>query len=203
MRVDLFDFDLPADRIALRPARPRDARGCCWSTARRFRDRGGARPAGPASARRRAGVQRHQGHSRRSSKAGAARRGSARPCTSARARAAGGRSCATPSGCAIGDTVDFGERRDRVRRSNAATTARSCCTSTATSRSSCCSSAPGGCRCRPTSPRSAAGRRGRPRRLPDDVRARGGRGRRADRGAALHRPADRGARRARASAARR
>ena len=25
MRVDLFDFDLPTDRIALRPARPRDA----------------------------------------------------------------------------------------------------------------------------------------------------------------------------------
>ncbi|HMI41849.1 MAG TPA: S-adenosylmethionine:tRNA ribosyltransferase-isomerase, partial [Sphingomicrobium sp.] len=25
MRVDLFDFDLPADRIALRPARPRDS----------------------------------------------------------------------------------------------------------------------------------------------------------------------------------
>ena len=25
MRVDLFDFELPADRIALRPARPRDA----------------------------------------------------------------------------------------------------------------------------------------------------------------------------------
>ena len=25
MRTDLFDFDLPADRIALRPARPRDA----------------------------------------------------------------------------------------------------------------------------------------------------------------------------------
>jgi S-adenosylmethionine:tRNA ribosyltransferase-isomerase len=24
MRVDLFDFDLPAERIALRPARPRD-----------------------------------------------------------------------------------------------------------------------------------------------------------------------------------
>jgi len=24
MRVDLFDFDLPQDRIALRPARPRD-----------------------------------------------------------------------------------------------------------------------------------------------------------------------------------
>src|SRR3954465_10757153 len=25
MRTDLFDFDLPPDRIALRPARPRDA----------------------------------------------------------------------------------------------------------------------------------------------------------------------------------
>ena len=25
MRVDLFDFDLPPDRIALRPARPRDS----------------------------------------------------------------------------------------------------------------------------------------------------------------------------------
>src|SRR3981189_925712 len=25
MRTDLFDFDLPADRIALRPVRPRDA----------------------------------------------------------------------------------------------------------------------------------------------------------------------------------
>ena len=25
MRTDLFDFDLPADRIALRPASPRDA----------------------------------------------------------------------------------------------------------------------------------------------------------------------------------
>ena len=25
MRVDLFDFELPADRIALRPARPRDS----------------------------------------------------------------------------------------------------------------------------------------------------------------------------------
>ena len=25
MRVDLFDFDLPAERIALRPAKPRDS----------------------------------------------------------------------------------------------------------------------------------------------------------------------------------
>ena len=25
MRIDLFDFELPADRIALRPSSPRDA----------------------------------------------------------------------------------------------------------------------------------------------------------------------------------
>jgi S-adenosylmethionine:tRNA ribosyltransferase-isomerase len=28
MRTDLFDFELPPDRIALRPVAPRDARGC-------------------------------------------------------------------------------------------------------------------------------------------------------------------------------
>ena len=30
MRTDLFDFELPPERIALRPASPRDARGCWW-----------------------------------------------------------------------------------------------------------------------------------------------------------------------------
>ena len=42
MRTDLFDFDLPADRIALRPASPRDAArllvvrpgGTSWKTAK-------------------------------------------------------------------------------------------------------------------------------------------------------------------------
>jgi cyclophilin family peptidyl-prolyl cis-trans isomerase len=121
----------------------------------------------------------------RSSKAGAARRASARPCTSARDRAPGGRSCATPSGCgsATRSTSAAGSRR--VVRGEGRATAPCCCTSTARSRSSCCSSAPGGCRCRPTSPR-AADRRGGPRRLPDDVRGRGGGGRGADRLAALH-----------------
>ena len=64
MRVDLFDFELPHERIALRPARPRDsARLLLVEGERHFRP-SGARSAGPASARRRAGVQRHQGHPR-------------------------------------------------------------------------------------------------------------------------------------------
>ena len=38
MRVDLFDFDLPPERIALRPAGRGTARGCCWSTATAISD---------------------------------------------------------------------------------------------------------------------------------------------------------------------
>jgi S-adenosylmethionine:tRNA ribosyltransferase-isomerase len=40
VRVDLFDFDLPADRIALRPARPRDAARLLAVTPDRMLDRG-------------------------------------------------------------------------------------------------------------------------------------------------------------------
>ena len=40
MRVDLFDFDLPADRIALRPARPRDAARMLAVTEAGLADRG-------------------------------------------------------------------------------------------------------------------------------------------------------------------
>jgi S-adenosylmethionine:tRNA ribosyltransferase-isomerase len=40
MRVDLFDFDLPADRIALRPARPRDAARMLLVEGERISDRG-------------------------------------------------------------------------------------------------------------------------------------------------------------------
>jgi S-adenosylmethionine:tRNA ribosyltransferase-isomerase len=39
MRVDLFDFDLPADRIALRPARPRDSARLLAVRARDIADR--------------------------------------------------------------------------------------------------------------------------------------------------------------------
>ena len=40
MRVDLFDFDLPPDRIALRPARPRDAARMLLVEGMRISDRG-------------------------------------------------------------------------------------------------------------------------------------------------------------------
>ena len=40
MRVDLFDFDLPTDRIALRPARPRDAARMLLVEGDRLSDRG-------------------------------------------------------------------------------------------------------------------------------------------------------------------
>jgi S-adenosylmethionine:tRNA ribosyltransferase-isomerase len=40
MRVDLFDFDLPPDRIALRPARPRDAARMLLVEGKRISDRG-------------------------------------------------------------------------------------------------------------------------------------------------------------------
>lgn len=40
MRVDLFDFDLPTDRIALRPARPRDAARMLAVTGAGLADRG-------------------------------------------------------------------------------------------------------------------------------------------------------------------
>ena len=40
MRVDLFDFDLPPDRIALRPARPRDAARMLLVEGKSMSDRG-------------------------------------------------------------------------------------------------------------------------------------------------------------------
>ena len=93
----------------------------------------------------------------------------------------------------VGDVIDFGEGVHASVGREGRRTGRRCCISTATSRSNCCSSAPGGCRCRPTSLEARRRRRG-PRRLSDDVRARGRRGRRADRRAALHAAAARRAR---------
>jgi cyclophilin family peptidyl-prolyl cis-trans isomerase len=76
MRVDLFDFDLPPDRIALRPARPRDSARLLLVEGEGLSDQRVSRPAGPSAAGRRAGLQRHEGDSRRSSKGAAERRGS-------------------------------------------------------------------------------------------------------------------------------
>ena len=64
MRTDLFDFDLPPDRIALRPVSPRDAARLLVvrpGGAPEFRGPQRPRPAGAAAARRCAGGQRQQG----------------------------------------------------------------------------------------------------------------------------------------------
>ena len=96
MRVDLFDFELPPERIALRPARPRDSARLLVveggeSATERFSTCRSC--SGPATC----WCSTTPRSFPRSSKAGAGRRASARPCTSARDRANGGHSCATPS----------------------------------------------------------------------------------------------------------
>ena len=73
MRVDLFDFELPPERIALRPARPRDCGAAAGRRGREIADRQVLDLPELLAARRRAGVQRHQGHSRAARRA--ARRG--------------------------------------------------------------------------------------------------------------------------------
>ena len=62
VRVDAFDFDLPPDRIALRPAAPRDSARLLTVTGGADRRSSCQRFAAPASRRRRAGVQRYKGH---------------------------------------------------------------------------------------------------------------------------------------------
>jgi hypothetical protein len=98
MRVDLFDFELPTDRIALRPARPRDAARLLFVPGQGdFADKGVLdlpdllEPGDVRFSTIRASF-------RPSLRAIAARRGSARRCTSGSTCAVGRPSSATASG---------------------------------------------------------------------------------------------------------
>ena len=155
MRVDLFDFDLPAERIALRPARPRD---CGAPAAGRRRDDlrpGGARP---ARSLLRPGDMLVFNDTRVIPAQLEGRRGEARIGATLHKRE-GPRDwwafVRNAKRLRDGDIDRIRRRRGGIRGRTGRGRAPSCFTSMATSRSSCCSSAPGGCRCRPTSPRSA------------------------------------------------
>ena len=75
MDVSLFDFDLPEERIALRPASPRDsARLMVVAGGRPHRPSQRARPAGLSAGGRCAAGQRHQGDSGAAARPAAARR---------------------------------------------------------------------------------------------------------------------------------
>ena len=170
-------------------------RGCWCSTATGPRDRERARPARRCCARATCWCSTTPASSPRSSRDGAARRGSARRCTSAIDLRRWQAFVRNAKRLRDGDTIDFGAGVTRDRRGRGTPTAASRSTSPATSRSSCCSNAPGAMPLPPYIAAQAPDRRARRRRLPDDVRARGRRGRRAHRRAALHARADRRARR--------
>jgi S-adenosylmethionine:tRNA ribosyltransferase-isomerase len=106
LNVDLFDFDLPTDNIALRPAAPRDAARMLVLEGDRTLD---ADVSDLPSLLRRGDmlvfndtrVIPAQLDGRRADLRIAAMRRSARRCTSARDRGAGARSSATQGGCAM------------------------------------------------------------------------------------------------------
>ena len=114
MRVDLFDFDLPEERIALRPASRATPRGCWWcGRAAALRRTGWCATCPTCSARRRAGPQRHHGHpgaaDRRRARAARRRRASKPRCISASAPDRW-RAFARPAKrLAVGDRIRFGD----------------------------------------------------------------------------------------------
>lgn len=150
MDVDLFDFDLPPERIALRPASLRDA-------ARMLVLEG----AGSGGATRDRLVSDLPAELRRGDllvfndtrvipaqlEGMRGRRGSAQRSTNAKGPGAGAPSSATPSVCAMAIRSRSAPASPRPQRT-APRTAASRSISPVTSRSNCCSIAPGGCRSR-------------------------------------------------------
>ena len=187
MRLADFDFDLPPDRIAQHPARPRDAARLLHVGARRAGGSHGARSAGAAAAGRRAGGQRHAGDP------GAARRAAWRRAhrhhagPAARRTAPGTRWRAMRDGCAWATSCASTARRHLRPRCWSATRTAAWCWRSTSMRPLRRGAAPGGC-ARPAAVHRAARRpaaRGQ-RRLPDHLRRARRRGGRADRRAAFH-----------------
>ena len=170
MRTDLFDFDLPPELVAQRPASPRDAARLLL-----VGDHSGgshhARPARPAASPATSSSSTTPASCRPASSAGAARCRSRSPWSSPPAPAAGGRWPGPASGCgrATGSSWPPVSRPRSKRR-----TGRAGCGSASTSRGEALRAAIRAHGAMPLPPyirRDARRRRARPARLPDGVRA--------------------------------
>lgn len=158
MRVDQFDFELPSERIALRPARPRDAsrllevRGAAICD-REMLDLPALLSPGDVLVFNDTKVIPAQLEGRRLRKEDGARsapggkHGSAPRSTSAKGRASGKPSSATPSAPGLA-TRSISGRKSPLRLSQKLPMVRLCCIFTGMNRSSCCSNGPGVCPCR-------------------------------------------------------
>ena len=161
MNVDLFDFDLPPERIALAPRSP--AR-CGADAGGRWRCRSRDRLVGDLPSELRAGDLLVFNDTRVIPAQLEGKRGDAAIGATLHKREGPRRWRAFVRNARRlrdGDTIDFGAASARPRRI-AARTAASRSISPATSRSNCCSNAAGGCRCRRISPRSARPMRATP-----------------------------------------
>jgi S-adenosylmethionine:tRNA ribosyltransferase-isomerase len=176
MNVDLFDFDLPPERIALRPAAPRDAARMLVVDGsglhdRIVRDLPGQLRAGDCLVFNDTRVIPAQLEGTRERLEDGAQSAPGAKIGATLHKREGPRrwrpSSATPSACAKARRW-ISARGHCPRFESAPRMAASRSISRATSRSSCCWNAAAACRCRPISPPSA-----RPtpatRRLPDDV----------------------------------
>ena len=189
MRVDLFDFDLPPERIALRPGEPARQRAAAGaSPAARLDDRARHATCRACCARATCWCSTTPASSRPSSKACAARRGSARPCTSAKGLRGWRAFVRNAKRLRDGDRIDFGQGVSRDRRRDKAPDGSILLAFEGDEPVELLLERAG----RMPLPPYIAGKRptdARDReRLSDHVRAREGRGRRADRRACTSRP---------------